>query len=113
MSIQKTITPIDNSVYLERPLSTQTDIDNVIQNSKKSFQSWKNTSIEDRITIINKFIDNLISLKPEVHGVSMTDGWNPGKEFRCCQKLEALAQRQGPIGAQVGDDGRVYLTWSH
>ena len=47
MSIQKTITPIDNSVYIERPLSTQTEIDNVIENSKKSFQSWKNTSIEN------------------------------------------------------------------
>ncbi len=66
MSIQKTITPIDNSVYLERPLSTQNEIDNVIENSKKSFQSWKSTSIDDRIKIINKFIDNLIALKPEV-----------------------------------------------
>ena len=47
MSIQKTITPIDNSVYLERPLSTETEIDKVIESSKKSFQSWKNTSIED------------------------------------------------------------------
>ncbi|MDA8669250.1 aldehyde dehydrogenase family protein, partial [Alphaproteobacteria bacterium] len=56
MSIQKTITPIDNSVYLERPLSTQNEIDKVIENSKKSFKSWRNTSIEDRITIINKFI---------------------------------------------------------
>ena len=65
MSIQKTITPIDNSVYLERPLSTQNEIDKVIENSKKIFQSWRNTSIEDRITIINKFIDNLIALKPE------------------------------------------------
>ena len=60
MSIQKTITPIDNSVYLERPLSTQNEIDKVIENSKKSFQSWRNTSIEDRITIINKFIDNSV-----------------------------------------------------
>ena len=44
MSIQKTITPIDNSVYLERPLSTETEIDKVIESSKKSFQYWKNTS---------------------------------------------------------------------
>ena len=58
MSIQKSITPIDNSVYLERHLSTEAEIDKVIESSNKSFQSWKNTSIEDRITIINKFIDN-------------------------------------------------------
>ena len=35
MSIQKTITPIDNSVYLERPLSTQNEIDNVIEKLPK------------------------------------------------------------------------------
>ena len=57
--------------------------------------------------------EHLYALVRDGHGVSMSDGWNPGKEYRCCQKLEALAQRQGPIGAQVGDDGRVYLTWSH
>ena len=41
MSIQKTITPIDNSVYLERPLSTQNEIDDVIENSKKVFNHGK------------------------------------------------------------------------
>ena len=91
MSIQKTITPIDNSVYLERPLSTQTDIDNVIQNSKKSFQSWKNTSIEDRITIINKFIDNLISLKPEV---SKEICWQIGRPIsQCGNELRGFEER--------------------
>ena len=81
MSIQKTITPIDNSVYLERPLSTQNEIDKVIENSKKSFQSWRNTSIEDRITIINKFIDNLIALKPEV---SKEICWQIGRPISQC-----------------------------
>ena len=91
MGIQKTITPIDNSVYLERPLSTQTDIDNVIQNSKKSFQSWKNTSIEDRITIINKFIDNLISLKPEV---SKEICWQIGRPIsQCGNELRGFEER--------------------
>ena len=91
MSIQKTITPIDNSVYLERPLSTQTEIDNVIENSKKSFQSWKNTSIEDRITIINKFIDNLIALKPEV---SKEICWQIGRPiFQCGNELRGFEER--------------------
>ena len=91
MSIQKTITPIDNSVYIERPLSTQTEIDNVIENSKKSFQSWKNTSIEDRITIINKFIDNLIALKPEV---SKEICWQIGRPIsQCGNELRGFEER--------------------
>ena len=91
MSIQKTITPIDNSVYLERPLSTQNEIDDVIENSKKSFQSWKNTSIEDRITIINKFIDNLIALKPEV---SKEICWQIGRPIsQCGNELRGFEER--------------------
>ena len=91
MSIQKTITPIDNSVYLERPLSTQNEIDNVIENSKKSFQSWKSTSIDDRIKIINKFIDNLIALKPEV---SKEICWQIGRPIsQCGNELRGFEER--------------------
>ena len=91
MSIQKTITPIDNSVYLERPLSTEAEIDKVIESSKKSFQSWKNTSIEDRITIINKFIDNLITLKPEV---SKEICWQIGRPIsQCANELRGFEER--------------------
>ncbi len=91
MSIQKTITPIDNSVYLERPLSTQSEIDDVIENSKKSFQSWKSTSIDDRIKIINKFIDNLIALKPEV---SKEICWQIGRPIsQCGNELRGFEER--------------------
>ena len=45
MSIQKTITPIDNSVYIERPLSSDNEINDILDKSKRSFISWKNTSI--------------------------------------------------------------------
>ena len=91
MSIQKTITPIDNSVYLERPLSTQNEIDNVIDNSKKIFQSWKSTSIDNRIKIINKFIDNLIALKPEV---SKEICWQIGRPIsQCGNELRGFEER--------------------
>ena len=91
MSIQKTITPIDNSVYLERPLSTQNEINNVIENSKKSFQSWKSTSIDDRIKIINKFIDNLIALKPEI---SKEICWQIGRPIsQCGNELRGFEER--------------------
>ena len=35
MAIQKTITPIDNSVYLERPLASENEINEILNNSKK------------------------------------------------------------------------------
>ena len=52
MTIQKTITPIDNSVYLERSLSSDDEINDILDKSKKSSILWKNTTINDRIIII-------------------------------------------------------------
>ena len=53
MSIQTTITPIDNSVYIERPLASDSQINETLEKSQKSFSLWKNTSIDERIKIIN------------------------------------------------------------
>ena len=66
MNLQKTITPIDNSIYLERELASDSKINSVIDKASTSFEIWKNTSLDDRINIVNKFIDNLIDLKDEI-----------------------------------------------
>ena len=58
MNLQKTITPIDNSIYLERELASDSKINSVIDEASTSFEIWKNTSLDDRINIVNKFIDN-------------------------------------------------------
>ena len=91
MTIQKTITPIDNSVYLERPLASDNEINQVLENSKKSFSSWRNTTIEERIIIINKFIDNLLSLKEEV---SKEICWQIGRPIsQCGNELRGFEER--------------------
>ena len=45
MSTQTTITPIDNSVYIERPLASDSQINETLDKSQKSFSLWKNTSL--------------------------------------------------------------------
>ena len=91
MSIQKTITPIDNSVYIERPLSFDNEINDILDKSKKCFISWKNTSIDDRIIIINKFIDNLLNLNAEV---SKEICWQIGRPItQCGNELRGFEER--------------------
>ena len=91
MSIQKTITPIDNSVYIERPLSSDNEINDILDKSKRSFISWKNTSIDDRIIIINKFIDNLLNLNAEV---SKEICWQIGRPItQCGNELRGFEER--------------------
>ncbi len=91
MSIQKTITPIDNSIYLERSLSSEDEINDILDKSERSFISWKNTSIEDRIIIINKFIDNLLNLNTEV---SKEICWQIGRPItQCGNELRGFEER--------------------
>ena len=91
MTIQKTITPINNSVYIERPIASVNEINDILDKSYKSFSDWKNTSIEDRIVIINKFVDNLISLKEEV---SKEICWQIGRPIsQCGNELRGFEER--------------------
>jgi len=57
-------------------------------------------------------VEHCYVLARDGHGVAMTDHWLYGAEWNCCQELDSLASAQGPIGAYVGDDSRIYCSWS-
>ncbi len=44
----KTITPIDNTIYVERNYASSQEIENTLNISKKTFFDWQNTSINER-----------------------------------------------------------------
>ncbi len=56
MDIQQTITPIDNSVYIERDLAGGNTISSSINNAKAAQKHWRLTSLSHKKDIINKFI---------------------------------------------------------
>ena len=62
----KTITPIDNTVYIEREYATSKEIENTLNISKKIFPEWQNTSINERKKIITKFVDSFLSNNKEI-----------------------------------------------
>jgi hypothetical protein len=66
-------------------------------------------SLED---LLGDRVEHCYVLVRDGHGVSMTDRWMPGPEYNCCETMQELARAQGPIGAYVGDDDRIYLSWS-
>ena len=54
----KTISPIDNSVYLERPYASSSEIENVLEQSNQSKIVWKNTSLVERKELVSRFVDS-------------------------------------------------------
>ena len=62
----KTITPIDNTIYVERDYANSQEIENTLNLSKKVFQDWRNTNINERKKIITKFIDTFLENNKEI-----------------------------------------------
>tara|TARA_B100000029_G_scaffold514990_1_gene619966 strand:+ start:29 stop:1414 length:1386 start_codon:yes stop_codon:yes gene_type:complete len=62
----KTITPIDNSVYVERQYASNEEIENSLILSKKAFNLWNNTPLSERKTIITTFVKNFLSNNEQI-----------------------------------------------
>lgn len=62
----QTISPIDNSVYLEKSYSTNVEIKASLENATRAQTEWKNTSIEKRAKICFKAIDIILEKQTEL-----------------------------------------------
>ena len=89
--MQKTITPINNSLYLERPYLENSEIDKTIDTSVRAFKEWRQTTVQERIQVVNKFIDNLINLGEEVKKEIC---WQIGRPIsQCGSELRGFEER--------------------
>jgi acyl-CoA reductase-like NAD-dependent aldehyde dehydrogenase len=61
--IQKTISPVDGSVCVERPLASQAEIDAALRRARTAQREWRNLSLAARAAILSRFCDAF-----EAHG---------------------------------------------
>jgi acyl-CoA reductase-like NAD-dependent aldehyde dehydrogenase len=91
MNMQKTITPINNSLYLERPYLENSEIDKTIDTSVRASKEWRQTTVQERIQVVNKFIDNLINLGEEIKKEIC---WQIGRPIsQCGSELRGFEER--------------------
>ena len=62
----KTITPINNTTYVERDYANAQEIEKALENSKKVFLSWKQTPLNERKEILTKLVDSFLSNNKEI-----------------------------------------------
>ena len=60
--MQKTISPIDNKVYIEREYHSD-KIEETINNSVKAQTGWMNLSVKERVELLTKFVEDFLSKK--------------------------------------------------
>jgi acyl-CoA reductase-like NAD-dependent aldehyde dehydrogenase len=58
--MQKTITPIDNTVYIEREYHSD-KIEQTIDNSIKAQREWANLDVNERVKLLKNFVDDFLS----------------------------------------------------
>jgi acyl-CoA reductase-like NAD-dependent aldehyde dehydrogenase len=58
---QKTITPIDGSVYVERPLAAQTDIESALARAMAAQRQWKHVPIGERVAMLRRMVEWCVS----------------------------------------------------
>jgi len=62
----KTISPIDNSIFVERPYATSSEIENALNLSDQTKLKWKNTSLSERKELVSKFVEDFLSNHKEI-----------------------------------------------
>ena len=58
--MQKTITPIDNTVYVEREYHSD-QIEQTIDNSMKAQKTWAELEVKDRVKLLSNFVEDFLS----------------------------------------------------
>ena len=58
--MQKTITPIDNTVYIERDYHSN-EIEQTIDNSMKAHKEWANLEVAERVKLLKNFVKDFLS----------------------------------------------------
>jgi acyl-CoA reductase-like NAD-dependent aldehyde dehydrogenase len=76
MNMQQTISPVDGSVYAERPFAGPGRIDAVLDRAVAAQRDWAGRSVEERAAFCNKFCDALLSHSDEI---ALELAWSMGR----------------------------------
>ncbi len=62
----KTITPINNTVYVERAYANESEIESALELSNQAKTIWKNTILDERKRLLLKFVESFLSNNEEI-----------------------------------------------
>ncbi|MBK9125146.1 MAG: aldehyde dehydrogenase family protein [Chloroflexi bacterium] len=77
--IQRTYTPVDGSLFLERELANDTQIEDVLTHAEAAQAGWRAASIADRAAACTALVDWLVARKDQL-GEELT--WQMGRPVR-------------------------------
>ena len=104
-----TISPVDGSVYVERPFHTPAEIEQALETASSAHASWRSTSLAERVSLLQKFTnlavaeEDAIAMeltmqmgRPIAHGKGECAGFRQRGERMLELASEALADSMLP-----------------
>src|SRR5688572_20926265 len=78
-AVQKTVSPVDGRVYVERPLATCEEIHEKLRTAQHAFSSWRTTPLHERAAILTRFCEEF-----EKRGAKIAEEltWQMGRPAR-------------------------------
>ncbi len=114
----QTISPVDGSVYVERPYAKPTDIQSALDKAEKAFQQWKETPLPVRQEICWKAVEAFVANKEAVaeeitwmmgRPIAFAQGEVAGFEERALHMIDIAPQALTPLALPDKSGFRRYI----
>ena len=79
MATLRTISPIDGSVFVERPLASDTEAEAALVRSAKAQREWKTVPLQQRTALLSSFVDKFVAKRDDI-ALELT--WQMGRPVR-------------------------------
>jgi acyl-CoA reductase-like NAD-dependent aldehyde dehydrogenase len=71
VQIQRTVSPIDGTVFVERPLATPAAVDRALHVAAKAYESWRRVPLEQRAALCTAWV-NAVTAQKDVLAAELT-----------------------------------------
>ena len=97
-----TISPIDNSVYVERAYATSDEINATLNSAVAAQKAWKNVPLADRKKLCSQAVDAFVAKKDEI-GKELC--WMMGRPIASAAGEVAGMEERARKMIELSDDG--------
>ena len=94
MTVQKTISPVDGRVYVERPLASEAEIEAALRRARAAQREWRLVAVGERAAIVNRMVE---AFEAEADSVAEEITWQMGRP---------IAQSPGEIRRGLAERAR-------
>jgi acyl-CoA reductase-like NAD-dependent aldehyde dehydrogenase len=97
----KTISPVDNSVYVERPLAAQGDIDSALDAAIAGQNEWRAMTVAERAALLTPAVDAFVAAKDDI---ALEITWQMGRPLsQAPGEIAGFEERARHMIAIAGD----------